>query len=166
MNFSVTQNGKPLSKSLYTWDSETKTFSTKENNLVLDFLDMDYVTFKTGPDCTFDTGSGCTFDTGYHCTFKTGYHCTFKTGFGCTFDTDSSCTFDTGTNSTFKTGSNSVLVRRDIFEVHILPDNITVKIKHGNPGLILEESKHKITIDDNEIELSNESYEAIKKIFK
>jgi len=40
MTFSVTQNGKPLSKKKYTWDPETKTFSTNEVNLVLDFSGM------------------------------------------------------------------------------------------------------------------------------
>jgi hypothetical protein len=35
--FSVTKNGKKLDKSLYNWDEKTKTFSTKESGLVLDF---------------------------------------------------------------------------------------------------------------------------------
>ena len=75
LNFSVTQNGKPLNTSLYTWDEKTRTFSTKENGLVLDFTGID--------DCTFDTGYNCTFKTGYNCTFKTGSRCTFKTGDYC-----------------------------------------------------------------------------------
>jgi len=37
MDFTVTQYGKELEKSKYTFDEETKTFSSKENNLVLDF---------------------------------------------------------------------------------------------------------------------------------
>ena len=35
MNYSITQNGKPLDKSKYTIDEKTKTFSSNENNLVL-----------------------------------------------------------------------------------------------------------------------------------
>ena len=35
MSISVTKNGVPLDPSLYTWDEETKTFSTYENELVL-----------------------------------------------------------------------------------------------------------------------------------
>lgn len=62
--FNVTKNGKPLDPSLYTWDEKTKTFSTKESGLVLDFRSLD--------NCTFYTGNSCTFDTGYGCTFKTG----------------------------------------------------------------------------------------------
>ena len=119
--FIVTQYGKELSSSKYTWDDDTKTFSSEENNLVLVF-ETSRVTFKTGYNCTFntggyctfDTGSYCTFDTGSSCTFKTGFNCTFKTGAECTFDTSANCTFDTGAycifktcaNCTFKTGSN------------------------------------------------------------
>ena len=37
MKFSVTKKGKLLDGTKYTWNEETKTFSSKENNLVLDF---------------------------------------------------------------------------------------------------------------------------------
>ena len=53
--------------SLYNWDSSTKCFSTIEDNLVLDFKDMKYCTFKTGSGCTFMTGPDCTFKTGSEC---------------------------------------------------------------------------------------------------
>jgi hypothetical protein len=114
MIFSVTQNGRELDKSKYTWDESTKTFSTNENNLALDFFNLNSVTFKTGDhctfntgyNCTFNTGSNCTFNTGWSCTFKTGSHCTFNTGYNCTFNTGSNCTFNTGWSCTFKTGSH------------------------------------------------------------
>ena len=110
--YSVTQNGKPLEKEKYTWDEETRTFSTREGSLVLDFREYSVCTFKTGDDCTFNTGSGCTFDTGCSCTFDTGSDCifdtgpgcTFKTGYACTFNTSSYCTFKTDSDCTFKTG--------------------------------------------------------------
>lgn len=51
MNYSVTQNGKPLDPSLYTID--------EENNLVLDF----------------SNANGWTFNTGYHCYFRTDFGC-------------------------------------------------------------------------------------------
>ena len=70
--FSVTQNGKELDKSKYVWDENNKVFSTKENNLVLDFSDYSEVTFKTGSSCTFKTGAYCTFKTGDNC-FVTRY---------------------------------------------------------------------------------------------
>ena len=102
--FSVTQFGKELSKDKYTWDENTRTFSTTENNLVLDFSEYYNCTFKTGSGCTFDTDSGCTFDTGSGCTFDTGSGCTFKTDSGCTFSTGIGCTFSTGSGCTFSTG--------------------------------------------------------------
>jgi hypothetical protein len=67
MNFSVTQFGKPLHPSKYHWNEDTKTFSTNEYNLVLDFTDINGVTFKTGFYCTFKTGSECTFNTSENC---------------------------------------------------------------------------------------------------
>jgi hypothetical protein len=104
--FSVTRHGNVLDPSLYTWDENTKTFSTNENELVLDFTDVSGVTFNTGRYCTFLTGSSCTFDTSFGCTFKTSYGCTFNTGSYCTFKTDSHCTFDTGNSCIFNTGSS------------------------------------------------------------
>jgi len=117
----VLQQGEHLSKDKFSWDEDTRTFSSSESNLVLDFSDLDdctfntgssctfntgsYCTFKTGSYCTFKTGSDCTFDTGSYCTFKTGSYCTFDTGFECTFGTGSECTFDTGSECTFNTGS-------------------------------------------------------------
>ena len=67
MKFTVSQKGQPLDPSKYTWDKATKTFSSNENNLVLDFSGVDYVTFKTGYGCTFKTGFYCTFTTGKKC---------------------------------------------------------------------------------------------------
>jgi hypothetical protein len=102
--FSVTQNGNPISKKLYNWDEKTKTFSTKEEGLVLDFIDIDGVTFNTGHSCTFNTGSNCTFKTDNYCTFYTGSNCTFNAGSNCAFDTGHYCTFKTGSYCTFDTG--------------------------------------------------------------
>ena len=109
----VLQNGEQLSLDKFLWDEKSRTFSSVEDNLVLDFSDLNNCTFDTGSNCTFKTGSNCTFKTNYNCTFKTGsnctfktnYNCTFKTGSNCTFKTDSYCTFKTNYNCTFDTGS-------------------------------------------------------------
>src|SRR3990167_5230835 len=139
----ITQLGKALDKEKYVIDEKSKSFSTTEDNLVLDFSDEYGWVFKTGSDCTFKTGSYCTFDTGSYCTFDTGYgctfdtdsNCTFDTGYGCTFDTDSNCTFDTGYGCTFNTGSNCVAVRRDIYEVIEIPEGKKIKInEYGTRG--------------------------------
>lgn len=125
--FSITKNWVPLDTSLYTRDEKTKTLSTNENWLVLDFRDYSYCTFDTGFNCTFDTGSDCTFKTCHNCTFDTGYNCTFKTGYGC------------------------VVVRRDIYEVIELKE--WQKIKLNGYGvkwytIIAEKPIQKLTVKE------------------
>ena len=107
----------PLDK--FEWDEKTKTFSTNENGLAIDFRNISDCTFKTGWSCTFTTGGYCTFDTCGDCTFKTSWGGTFTTGDDCTFKTGDDCTFTTGWSCTFKTLNNCVVVRRDVFEVII-----------------------------------------------
>jgi hypothetical protein len=136
----VLQNGKPLDLYKFTWDENTKTFSSSENNLVIDFNNVDDCTFKTGSYCTFYTGSYCTFNTSSDCTFKTGSYCTFDTGSYCTFNTSSDCTFDTSSYCTFKTGSyctfdtgeDCVVVRRDVYEVIELDGSKKIKLNECN----------------------------------
>ncbi len=100
-NFSITKNGEPLDESLYSIDLDNKTFSSKEDDLVLDFTGLAGWTFHTGWNCTFITGSNCTVKAGNCCTFNTGDDCKFKTGSFCTFHTSDRCTFDTGNYCTF-----------------------------------------------------------------
>ena len=199
---SVTKDGKPFTD--YQWCEETKTFSTTESRLVLDFSGVHGVTFKTGShctfktgnsctfktgnictfntgnSCTFNTGSACTFNTGSHCTFNTGSHCTFntgnictfktgnsctfKTGYGCTFHTGFSCTFNTGYYCIFKTDKNCVGIRYDVDGIIEIPPNTLIKYNGcASPGYTIIEPKHTIIIDGKEIELSEESYQSLKK---
>jgi len=121
----VLQNGKPLDLDKFEWDKETKTFLTNENNLVLDFAEIDNCIFNTGDNCIFKTGDYCIFKTGDYCTFKTGWYCTFKTAWDCIFNTGGNCTFKTGDYCTFKTawdcifntGDRCVIVNHNVFEV-------------------------------------------------
>ena len=140
----VLQNNKPLALNKFSWHEKTRTFSSDENNLFINFDGIEGCTFYTNSNCTFYTGSHCTFDTGHSCTFKTDSHCTFKTNFNCTFDTGANCTFDTGSHCTFNTGhsctfntghsctfdtgSHCVIVRRDKFEVIQPLANESIKI--------------------------------------
>ncbi len=180
MNFKVTQNGNILDKNKYNWDPETRTFSTTENNLVLDFSELNGCTFKTGSNCTFKTGFNCTFktesdcifrtgfnctfSTGYNCIFKTGSGCIFKTGFNCTFDTGSDCIFKTGSGCTFDTGEKCVCIRRDVFEIIEIPNGQKIKLNGFEiPGFEIINPIRKIKIDNKEIEISESSFHELKK---
>ena len=117
----VLQFGKPLDLDKFSWDENTRIFSSSENNLVLDFADNGNCTFKTGSSCTFDTGWGCTFSTSSDCTFKTDACCTFNTDWDCIFDTSSDCTFNIYVKGYFKNTNNrnNVAIIRDNEEISI-----------------------------------------------
>jgi len=107
----VNLNGKPLSLDLFTWDEETYTFSSDQNDLVFDFKDVYRCTFSTGWYCTFNTGKGCTFKTGSECTFNTFSNCTFHTGSECTFHTGDGCAFNIFLSGYFTQSKSIVVVR-------------------------------------------------------
>ena len=124
----VLKNGEPLELDRFTWDGDTKTFSSNEKELVLDFSGISYCTFKTGSDYVFKTG--------YNCKFKTGPNCIFETGSNCIFDTGPDCTFDTGSNCKFKTGSDCVVVRKDVFQVIELQNQVIQLLPYGIKGYL------------------------------
>ena len=163
---SVTQNGKELSRDKYNWDEENQIFSTKENNLVLDFSDYFGITFLTGSHCTFTTGLNCTFTTDCYCTFKTGSYCIFKTGSDCIFNTGSDCMFNTGCNCTFKTGDNCVIIRYDVKGIIEIPANKTIKLNgykisgYAEIKEIKEEIK-KTNCDGKVIEFEGKKYKLV-----
>jgi hypothetical protein len=186
--FSVTKDGKVLDPSLYTWDENTKTFSTDENRLVLDFTGIAGVIFNTGSCCTFNTSSNCTFKTSSDCTFLTSHYCTFKTGSSCTFNTDSYCTFNTdsycvfitgyscafntgshcafntGSNCTFEVGDNCSLIRSDVKGVTEIPTGKKIKLNdYGISGYtIIEEKKKTPSCDGKVIEIDGKKYKLIE----
>jgi len=154
----ITQNGKELDASKYSWDEKTKTFSTNENNLVLDFSD-----FSEYNGVTFNTGSGCTFNTGSHCTFKTGYSCTFNTGSGCTFNTGFGCTFKTYSNCTFKTGDNCFCIRNDIKGITEIPVGKKIRLNEYEISgyTIIEESKV-VSCAGKVVEIDGKKYKLVE----
>ncbi len=97
----VLQNGKPLDLDKFEWDEKTNTFTTQENDLMLDFGNIDNFNFNTGSNCSFRAGSNCNFETCSNCNFITLDNCNFNTGSNCSFDTGSNCSFDTGSNCNF-----------------------------------------------------------------
>jgi hypothetical protein len=172
----VLQNGKPLSLDKFNWCEDTNTFSSDEDDLVLDFTcinGINGITFKTGSYCTFNTGSYCVFNTGPSCTFITGYYCTFDTGYKCNFKTGPECTFNISGGCTFECGEKCVCIRRDIYEVIELPEYSRIRLNEndvkGWKYLVDEEEKEekkKIIIDGKEIELSLESGNNLKEQLK
>jgi hypothetical protein len=176
----VLQNGKPLDLDKFEWDENNRVFSSSEDSLVLDFSGIDNCTFNTGSNCTFNTGSNCTFNTWSNCTFNTWFNCTFNTGYNCTFNTWSNCTFNTWSNCTFNTGSSCtfntwsnctfntwsnctfktgaycVVVRRDIYEVIELKENIEIKLNDY-------EIKGYTEVNTKKSELLKKADELIKK---
>ena len=170
MNYSITQNGKPLDKSKYTIDEKSKTFSSNENNLVLDFNSLNNWTFKTGGCCTFKTDDNCTFNTGYSCTFNTGNDCTFNTGYNCTFNTGYSCTFNTGYNCTFNTGYSCTFNIYDNFKSIQTKGNSNILITDKKIHDYLEDEVI-VYFEDNKLlytenKLSREKYKMVKELVK
>ena len=158
MDFSVTKNGKELDPSLYTWNEATRHFATDESGLVLDFSNMYGVMFNTGGSCVFKTGDFCAFKTGDGCTFDAGDRCAFKTGSDCMFNTRYGCAF--------KTGVGCVVVRRDVHEVIELEEGKAIKLNGFNvKGFEYIKDTKTITVDNKEIEISTEAYEALKQQF-
>ena len=130
----VLKNGKPLSLNKFCWDGNSKTFSSNEDGLVVDFANMDYATIKCGHSPTINCGNfatidcwdsatincwdsatiNCrdyaTIDCGYSATIKCGYSATIKCGNSATINCGNSATINCG-------GSKCVIIRRDNFEV-------------------------------------------------
>jgi hypothetical protein len=133
--FSITQYGIGLAKSKYSWNEKTKTLSTTENSLVLDFSAYDGVTFKTGSNCTFKTGSNCTFKTGSSCIFDTGYSCTFNTG------------------------GNCGVIRFDVNGITEIPKDITIKFNdYGISGYTKVEEDKPNSCNGKVVEIDGKKY--------
>ena len=52
----VLQNAKTLDLDKFDWDEEKNLFSSTENNLILDFQDLNNISFKFGNNCFVRTG--------------------------------------------------------------------------------------------------------------
>ena len=105
----VLQNGEPLALSRFSWDEETRTFPSKENNLVIDFKGINYCSVKTGSNSTVKTGLHSTVITGWGSTVTTGWESTVITGLDSTVTTGSYSIVKTGSDSTVRTGWDSTV---------------------------------------------------------
>ena len=148
----ILKDGKPLGLDLFNWDEATKTLSSKENGLVIDFSDVDGATITAGDSCTITARSSCTIKAGWnctitagwyctitagdsctitagsYCTIKAGSYCTIKAGSSCTITAGSSCTITAGWYCTITAGKECAIIRRDIFQVIVPLPNEEVKL--------------------------------------
>ncbi len=120
----VLKDGKPLSLKLFTWDDKTKTFSSQESGLVIDFRLV----------------NGCNFELGAFCVVKAGRHCSFRALYCCTFDVMSECSF--------YTGDSCVVIRRDFYgEVFQLEPFQHIKLNdEKTKGFVILDKKEKVKV--------------------
>lgn len=78
----VLQNGKPLALDKFIWNADTRTFSSQENGLVIDFAGINNCILNMGSNCSVETGNNCSCTTGPDCSLSTGWHCTVDAGGG------------------------------------------------------------------------------------
>ena len=166
MQITVSKNGQIVDSGKYDWNTNTKTFSTNEDGLVLDFGELENVTIKCGYSCTINSGSHCTINSGSHCTINSGYDCTINSGSYCTINCGNSCTINSGYNCTINcgysctirtywdteiiAGKNCILVYifDEICESYKLPEQKKCKIlKNGTLEFIIEKTETELQIE-------------------
>ena len=173
MKIVILKNGQIVDSRKYDWNSETKTFSSEENGLVLDFGSLENVTIKvrnsctinSGDSCTINSGFGCTINSGFGCTIKCGSYCTINSGSSCTINSGSSCTIKCGYSCTIRTywyteivaGKNCILnyIYSEISECYKLEEKMKYKIlKSGKLEQIQEKSETELQIEKLRLELN------------
>ena len=149
MKIVILKNGQIVSPEKYDWNFETKTFSSEEDGLVLDFGSLENVTIKCGNFCTIKCGWNCTINSGYSCTIKCGFGCTIKCGY--------SCTIRTYWNTEIVAGKNCILnyIYDEICECYKLPEQKKCKIlESGKLELIQEKTETELQIEKLRSELN------------
>ena len=154
----VLQGGKPLHESKFMWDESTKTFSSNEDNLVIDFNGIHYATIKCGYsatiDCgdyaTIDCGESATIDCGDSATINCGRSATIKCGHYATIDCGSYATINCGSYATINCGEESVIIRRDVFEVITNPTTPIKICPYGIAGHLTQDESGKWMKDGEE----------------
>lgn len=165
--FTVSQNGKTVSDTHYTWDETTKTFYTDVEGLDIDFSGIHGVTFKVGKHCNITTGSNCVFITGSYCTFKTTGDCIFTTGSYCKFTTESSCMFKTYNNCEFNIPTQCVVVtaiNSIIRPISKLNSDNTIIQRYSNVLFNMTDLQSYITTKEGGIEAYNETLIQIEEL--
>jgi len=147
----------------FSWDEKTKIFSSRENNLTVNFTGIDNCTIIVsekckvfaGNNCTIISGGRCDFETGDNCTFYAEPHCVFKTRYDlckhyigpvkCTYNEKYGCAFKNiakpvaaWSNYTLKTGDNCKIIRKDTGEIINPPLGQRIKLNDSGGYQIVE----------------------------
>ena len=165
MKIVILKNGQIVDSRKYDWNSETKTFSSNEDELVLDFGSLENVTIKVRNSCTINCGYYCTINCGYYCTINCGYYCTIKCGYYCTINSGNYCTINSGYSCTIRTywnteivaGKNCILnyIYDGICECYKLEEKKKYKIlKSGKLEQIQEKTETELQIEKLRSELN------------
>ncbi len=149
MQIVVLKNGQIVDSGKYDWNENTKTFSSEEDGLVLDFGSMENVTIKVRNFCTIKCGNFCTIKCGSYCTIKCGYSCTINSG--------DDCTIRTYWNTEIVAGKNCILnyIYDEICECYKLEEKKKYKIlESGKLELIQEKTETELQIEKLRSELN------------
>lgn len=122
MSYTITQNGDPLSASLYTVDEENKIFTTLEDNLLVDFTDLSGWCFHMDGCswCTILADDYCHVKAGHHNTIVAGVSSCFQCGWATSYTTGPSCCFHSrGHENTFDVGDDCIINCKDSCIDHI-----------------------------------------------
>lgn len=136
------KNGGVIALDAFNWDQNTQSLSTFESGILIDLLEFDNLSVKTGNDTTVYVGDICTVEIGDFSTVDAGYGCTIVAWNGCNItcgsdciinainDCDISCedynTISVVTNATITSGKECVLVKRHGYDVQQLGNKRTL----------------------------------------
>ena len=132
----VLRNGEPLSLELFTWDESTRTFASGEDDLVIDFADVDDCIFYVDNFCHISAWRShkiyaknwCSIMVGECCEVHTESYCILYGQHGCLFRTGSFCTFNVIPDCRIKTSGKSVALVRNPFQIIQINDDKEVYI--------------------------------------
>ena len=137
----ILKDGKPLNLKLFVWDKTTNTFSSNEDDLVIDLSYIDSVTITAGSYATITAGSyatitarsyatitarssatitarySATITAGSYATITAGYSATITARYYATITAGYYATITAGSSATITAEEESVIVNRNVFEV-------------------------------------------------
>jgi len=116
----------------FTWDKDTRTFTSGLYNLDINFHGVDNCVISVIANCFITVGWSSTIQAGRTCKIVTGGGCTIDTGPGCSIETGDRCTIRTDEECVIEPGEKCVVVRRDTDEM--IETEADVKIKLNEFG--------------------------------